>query len=543
MTDQEFTCGEAQNLNPNEFVGPAATITYDYHGATSGNGTPSVTVNKPFGVWEDNVVEELHDDEEEINYSVSNGATVTMTAQWDAFPRVTLPTPEKTGHTFNGWYDAETGGNLIGEGGASYTLSADITLHAQWTANGYTVTFNNYDGTELQSVQVQINGHPVYTGETPVKPQDNYFTYTFSGWSDGATTYAADAELPAVTEDVTYTAVFTAEQRLFTVHFKNPDSDDDLQTSQVAYGETPVFDGTPARENDGDEYNWYAFTFTGWTDGDNIYAAGDALPAVTADVTYTAQYSRQLFIILQENQDVDYYTDFHSKYNDERATTATLNRQFEQGKWSTLCLPFNVSSALMTSLGMMNRVYEFKYTKGNEQEGLTLYFSQAKKLDAGKGYIVNANASLAKKELFMFPSVVINTSTDEQSGFDIANLTGYNSQGNIYLVGTLRTGKVFGSETGSRYMGLKDNKIYYPNSDQGTSLRAYRGIFLNTGEEALPARVRIVAESEDGETVTELEVVNGNPEEVSETKKFVRDGILYIERNGGLFDAQGKRLE
>ena len=35
----------------------------------------------------------------------------------------------------------------------------------------------------------------------------------------------------------------------------------------------------------------YTYTFSGWTDGKNYYAAGEALPAVTCDVTYTAQYS------------------------------------------------------------------------------------------------------------------------------------------------------------------------------------------------------------------------------------------------------------
>ena len=544
MTDQEFTCGVADNLIPNEFVGPAATITYNYHGATSGDETPSVTVNKPFGVWEDNVVEELHDDEEEINYSVSNGATITMTAQWDGFPRVTLPTPEKTGFTFNGWYTEETGGTLKGTGGANVIIAGDITLHAQWTANGYTVTFLYDDGTELQSGQVQNGEHPVYTGETPVKPQDNYYVYTFSGWSDGTTTYGKDAELPAVTENVTYTAVFTSEQRLFTVHFKNSDSDDDLQTSYLAYGGTPVFDGTPTRENEGDEYNWYEFTFTNWIDSENnTYAAGTQLPSVTQDTVYAAQYSKALYIILQENMDADYYTNFSDKYNGEKATTATLNRQFGQSKWATLCLPFNVPTGLVTSLKMMSRVYEFRYTKGSEAEGMTLYFAQAKSLVAGKGYIVNANAKLAQMESFVFPGVVINTDADINSDYDITNLEGYNSEGSIYLVGTLRTGLLIGSETGNTYMGLKDNKIYTPNATEGTKLRAYRGIFRNAGNEQLPSRVRIVVEGEDGEQVSELEVINGSLEEVAAPKKYFRNGILYIERNGMQFDAQGQRLD
>ena len=546
MTDQEFTCGEAQNLNPNAFTGPAVTVTYNYHGATSGNNTPSVTVNKPFDIWEDNKVYELHDDEEDVDFSpVFNGETITMTAQWRN-PSVTLPTPEKTGFTFNGWYTEETGGTLKGTGGANVIIAGDITLHAQWTANTYTVHFDSNHGEAADEM-----GDQTFTYDVEQALAANAFAWeghTFLGWAteeNGGVVYTDRQTVSNLTDEpdgtVNLYAVWKSD--LLTVRFEDYDGTE-LQTYQLEPNAVPSYEGTPVRENEGDEYNWYEFAFTGWTDGDNnTYAIGAELPAVMGDVTYTAQYSKKLYIILQENMDADYYTNFHNKYNGERATTATLNRQFGQGKWSTLCLPFDVPTGQLTALGLMNRVYEFKYTKGNEQEGITLYFSQAKKLEAGKGYIVNANATLAKKESFVFSNVLINTNMDEQSGFDISNLTGYNSQGNIYLVGTLRTGKVFGSATGIRYMGLKNNTIRYPNPTQGTTVRAYRGIFLDTGEESLPARVRIVAESEEGEIVTELEVVNGNLEEVSETKKFIRDGILYIERNGELFDAQGKRLE
>ena len=334
-------------------------------------------------------------------------------------------------------------------------------------------------------------------------------------------------------------------QLTYTVRFENFDGSE-LQAYQSEAGEIPVYDGsTPVREKEYDELdNYYVFTFTGWKDEANtIYGADAVLPAVENNVTYTAQYGKQLHIILQENRDAGYYSRFHELYNGLRAATATLNRQFGQGKWSTLCLPFNVPTGQLTSLGIQNRIFEFRYTKGDAQSGLTLYFSQAKKMEAGKGYIINANATLARKTSFIFANASINTDADAQSGFDIANLEGYNSQGYIYLVGTLRTGTLYVTEAGNKYMGLKDNKIYYPNSTQGTDVRAYRGIFRNTGEESQAVRVRIVAVGEDGETVSELEVIDGSPKDVTATRKFVRDGILYIERNGVCYTAQGQLLD
>ena len=1021
MADQEITCGETTKLNPNKFIGPELTVTYDYHGATSGDDEPSATVYKPFGVWEDNVVEELHDDEEEINYSVSNGATVTMTAQWNWYPSITLPTPEKTGYTFNGWYTEETGGTKKGEGGASFNPAGDITLHAQWTANTYTVTFQDteadgghvwwssdfaygetpvYGGTEtpakaddsqysyefagwkdvdgveyptgtalpevegeatyyamynqtvlqytltwnvnggdnlmgdytqgdvewgtaiiapeeptkegyqfggwvssitneveIPSVMPAANltytaqwtantytvhfdsnhgeaademgdqtftydveqaltangfdwtghtfqgwateangcvvytdqqtvsnlttennatvnlyavwetnyytvtfqdteadgGHvwwssdfaydetPVYGGEnepskagdsqysyefagwkdvdgveypmgsdlpavtaeatyyamynqtvlqytltwdvndgdaltgdytqgavewgTPITTPDdptkegyqfvgwvssitneveipsvmpaanltytaqwtantytvhfdsnhgeaademgdqtftydveqaltangfdwtghtfqgwateangcvvytdqqtvsnlttennatvnlyavwetNYYTvtfqdtqadgghvwwssdfaygetpvyggenqpskestdehtYTFTGWTDGVNEYPVGTPLLQVTDNAVYYAVYSESDVLFTVRFENPDGTE-LQTYQLPLGATPAYEGTPAQENEGDEYNYYLFTFTGWVDGDdNAYGTNDALPAVTGNITYTAQYSKQLFIILQEQKDDDYYTEFSEKYSGERATNATLVRQFGQGKWATLCLPFNVSKALMTAVGLQNRVYEFKYTKGDTQSGITLYFALASKMEAGKGYIVNANAVLAQKKQLVFYSVLVDTKADIQSGYDISALSGYNSEGNIYLVGTLRRGVLYGDQgNGNYYLGLSNNKIFAANSTTGTNVLAYRGIFRSTEPISAP-RVRIVAEGEDGEIVGELEVVNGELEEVAGTRKYVQDGILYIERDGIRYSAQGQRLD
>ena len=37
------------------------------------------------------------------------------------YKRQTLPTPTRTGYTFTGWYDAASGGNKIGNAGATYT--------------------------------------------------------------------------------------------------------------------------------------------------------------------------------------------------------------------------------------------------------------------------------------------------------------------------------------------------------------------------------------------------------------------------------------
>ena len=68
----------------------------------------------------------------------------------------------------------------------------------------YTITFVNYNGEELQVSPVLEGEMPAYTGETPNKPEDEQYTYTFNGWSPA---------IVAATADATYTAVFEATSK------------------------------------------------------------------------------------------------------------------------------------------------------------------------------------------------------------------------------------------------------------------------------------------------------------------------------------------
>lgn len=77
----------------------------------------------------------------------ANGGSVSTESVLAYFgtPIGSLPTPTRTGFTFNGWYTAASGGEKITE---TSTLSSvnDITLYAHWTVNSYKVSWSTGTG-------------------------------------------------------------------------------------------------------------------------------------------------------------------------------------------------------------------------------------------------------------------------------------------------------------------------------------------------------------------------------------------------------------
>ena len=355
-------------------------------------------------------------------------------------------------------------------------------------------------------------------------------SYEFVSWSDGNTDNPRSLTL---TQDTVLTAVF----------------------APIAQCAIETTDGITIDEDDL-PYMWESKIFD---EAGTQTATLKSIDGCDSVVTFTLRV-RYHNIVLQENESSEYYDHFAEDYNGYTVTTATLNRQFTVGKWATLCLPFNVSKGMMIALKLNSRVYEFRYAE-TVGSTITVYFAAAQSIVAGKGYIVNANAKLAQRTEFVFPFVTINTDVDIQSGYDITALTGYNDnsgRGNISLVGTLRTALLQGSAEGNTWLGLKNNMLYYPNTASGTSVRAYRAIF-RSDVPVNAQRIRIVADGEEGETVTELQVMDDgewvmdNGEWImdngelrianSPARKYISNGTLLIYRNGTTYTAQGQRID
>ena len=125
-------------------------------------------------------------------------------------------------YSFKGWKD--DGGTEYGKDETLPAVQSSVTYTAVYTQmpRQYTVTFLDEGGAELLSGLVDYGQAPSYTGETPTKEMDADYTYTFKGWKDeGGAEYAADDTLPAVEGHATYTAVYEATPRIYSVTVKD----------------------------------------------------------------------------------------------------------------------------------------------------------------------------------------------------------------------------------------------------------------------------------------------------------------------------------
>lgn len=176
--------------------------------------------------------------------------------------------PTKTGYTFSGW--SEIPATMPDE---------DVVITGSFIINKYAVTWKNGDTTLETDTNVPYGIAPSYDGATPTKAATAQYSYTFSGWSDGTNTYAANA-LPTVSGNVTYTAQFNSTAKTYTITYKVDGEVYDTKT--VSYGDSIALIDAPTREG---------YTFSGWqTSYTTMPASNIEITGTFAINTYAVTY-------------------------------------------------------------------------------------------------------------------------------------------------------------------------------------------------------------------------------------------------------------
>lgn len=217
-------------------------------------------------------------------YTVSyvlNGSSSSVTGEgsYTSGTVVTLSgVPTRTGYTFNNWLDSS---NVTHAAGSSFTVLQNSVLQAQWTAVLYPVTYalNGASGTLPLQSSLAMNSPFVTSSTEPIRAG-----YAFDGWSDGTTVTPAGATYVMGTSAVTLTAQWSAIP--YSVTYDLGGGQGTLPTqADGLIGSTFTLPASSANPT------WIAHTFTGWSDGAAVYAAGSTYTFGASNVTLTAQYS------------------------------------------------------------------------------------------------------------------------------------------------------------------------------------------------------------------------------------------------------------
>ena len=219
-----------------------------------------------------------------VTYNANNGTgTQTDSTAYSSGASVTVKdqgSMARTGYTFNGWNTAADGTGISYAASGTFSISANTTLFAKWTANALAVTYNSQGGTAISNGSTTTGGSISTSPGTPTRTG-----YTFNGWFVAASggTALTFPYTHAQTADFSLYAQWTANT--LTVTYDSQSGSAISNGSTTTGGTIATSPGTPTRAT---------YTFNGW------FAAASGGTAIgfpythnqTANFTLYAQWSQ-----------------------------------------------------------------------------------------------------------------------------------------------------------------------------------------------------------------------------------------------------------
>lgn len=145
--------------------------------------------------------------------------------------------PDIEGYHFVGWSNGFT------------NVQNDVVTRAMYDINKYIIKFVNWDGTELQTLnEIEHGTMPIYSGNTPIRPNDQQYSYSFVGWSP---------EIAVATQNATYIATYHASQVAEDIKDIRPD--ETTPSKFFLHGQIFILCGDKAYTSQGQEVRYPNF--------------------------------------------------------------------------------------------------------------------------------------------------------------------------------------------------------------------------------------------------------------------------------------------
>ena len=196
-----------------------------------------------------------------------------------------------------------------------------LTLKLFYKRNQYTVTFKDYNGSEISKVKYKYE-EVIEVPDNPMREADETYTYEFSGWSPEIN--------QIVTDNVEYTAQYIGTYIEYSIMFKDYDGTIISSKTDYHYGDTIEMPGSPTREADDN----YEYEFAGWDKKET---------KVTKDEVYTATYDAISYKILITKQDgtAQKYISFEKAFQDIQDEQVTV--QVIEDMTESIVIPQNAN--------------------------------------------------------------------------------------------------------------------------------------------------------------------------------------------------------
>jgi uncharacterized repeat protein (TIGR02543 family) len=285
-----------------------------------------------------------------INFDATGG-TADETTKSVLFGRAvgSLPSAQRTGYTFNGWFNEATSGTLITRS-TTVSTPSNVTLFAQWTPINYSITFNTGGGSLVANETVTIETDE-FTLPIPTK-----LASVFTGWTTQSNRQGSGISMisSGTTANMTLYAMwepqpFYANQPLLIVI---PESlyesmGDETNLTFTAEGmpsgvefdaETKTFSGTPVSRNNLEEESFVVI----------LTIAGNGL-SEQYEIAIRVMYSARIFFITNGGAEIA-TRDVSRSTALEAPTPIRLGYEFVA--WhenADLTVPFNWASGVVQS--------------------------------------------------------------------------------------------------------------------------------------------------------------------------------------------------
>ena len=300
---------------------------------------------------------EVYDDTTTVTFNSNGGSAVSDKTVTYKNTYGTLPTPTKTGYTFNGWYKESGFTNQVTTS-TTVASPANHTLYAKWTANTYTVAYNG-NGSTGGSTTSSLHTYDVDKALT-----SNGFTktgYTFSGWATsttGAVVYTDGQSVTNLAEEngatVTLYAVWTANT--YTVAYNANGGTGTMANSSHTYDVAQALTANAFAYGD--------YEFVGWSataNGEIEYTDGQSVNNLTTSGTITLYAKWATGYRLHSGTGTTpecysnalSYTGYFSLYH-KQGDALTMQKKDEHNNW--INLPGNIDCSIT------NTVIKVKFT-------------------------------------------------------------------------------------------------------------------------------------------------------------------------------------